>query len=1388
MFHQVVRFALVTFFFSFSLIANAQLEITEIKTVLERDLDKFNLSQLDIDQVLITDNYVSKGMHHAYLKQAIDGIEIYDSYAAIHGKSGQLTFDASGLFSNLENYKVDRRNAISLEESLVKIAGQKAYTYEGDIEILSSEPFRNSKQLATASSLSQSVIQTRLVYYISGKSDLLLGRIVTIDDVNSPDYFEFLVEANTGIIVKELNYTVYCSWESEGNTEHDHKACTKEHTPLPKSSTKENSNNFLAPNQYRVYEQPLASPYDGGQTDVTSPWLLNPAASPNGWHNFNGTDFTHTRGNNVDSYLDNDNTNSPTGGNAARADGGANLEFLYDIDTNGNPANNQEGALVNLFYWCNIIHDVWQIYGFDEASGNFQEENYGAQGNDSDYVQAEAQDGSGTCNANMSTPADGSNPRIQMYLCNGNDGDLDNLVVVHEYAHGISIRLTGGPANSGCLNNQEQMGEGWSDYYGLIMTIEPNDNAEDLRPVGNYLFAQGSNGAGIRSHPYTTDTNENPFTYDDIKTESVPHGVGSVWATMLWDMTWALIDVYGFDSDLYNGTGGNNIAMQLVTEGLKLQPCSPGFVDGRDAILAADVALYGGANQCLIWQAFADRGLGVSASQGSTGSRADGIEAFDMPGSCIVGLEKTADVSVSEPGGNIEYTITATNNTEGTQSGLIISDPLPENTIFVSASDGGSEGGGIVSFPAFDLPLNAAKTVSFIVQVDPNTSADVSDFVDDMESGSSQWNTSNTGNSSFGLTTDESSSGSTSWFASDVTSTSIANLVTAVTLQVSEDSELSFTHFYDTEVTWDGGVVEISQDNGASWTDLEDHFISNGYNSTINNSRPAFSGNSNGFITSTVDLSSFVGPSLIRFQMNCDQAVGGLGWYIDDVLIDNQQLSIPNTAEILVNGVTTYAVLEDPTLIVPDPNVLTIQTSKEDIRCNGESNGKAWVTANSGTGNYTYNWSNGMSTDTIFNLSAGTYGVTVDDGETTKTANVVINEPEVLAITLSSTDAPAGSGGTATVVPTGGTPTYAYNWDNGGTTQTIENLVPGTYSVTVTDNNGCTESGSIIVIDPANCAENLIAVEFMMDQWPEDITLIVRDGANAVVFEKIYTNSTADGELVNEYICVVDDCYEIEITDDFGDGLCENGNIVGYYKITDGVTNQVLFEGCDIGSGITHDLCYPFLSLNVSHIEPSCSGLSDGSIDLTPIGGNPNPTYSYSTGATTQDISGLQAGIYSVTVSDGISEVTESIELYESRGSVYKEDGNDEGTLYYAAVNVCQGDTIRFENILMNEVVNVDQEVPLQDGHIVNGLGAEMITVDGGGNNRIFTVPAGARIEIYNMTIQGGHEPTDGGAILNNGVITMDQVIFKNNTEGTVPKAMTNNGQIRVQGSVIIEE
>ena len=219
------------------------------------------------------------------------------------------------------------------------------------------------------------------------------------------------------------------------------------------------------------------------------------------------------------------------------------------------------------------------------------------------------------------------------------DSDLDAGVIAHEYGHGISNRLTGGPQTVSCLNNAEQMGEGWSDFFGMTLTARASDDALTARGVGTYVSFQPADGAGIRPTAYSTDMSVNPSTYASVADAvniSQPHGIGYVWNTMLWEVYWNLVDRYGFNADFYGdwSTGGNNLTIQLVMDGMKFQPCLPGFVDGRNAILTADVALTGGANQCEIWRGFAKRGLGFGASQGLSSSRADGVAAFDLPASC----------------------------------------------------------------------------------------------------------------------------------------------------------------------------------------------------------------------------------------------------------------------------------------------------------------------------------------------------------------------------------------------------------------------------------------------------------------------------------------------------------------------------------------------------------------------------------------------------------------------------------------------------------------------------------------------------------------------------------------------------------------------------------
>jgi len=213
------------------------------------------------------------------------------------------------------------------------------------------------------------------------------------------------------------------------------------------------------------------------------------------------------------------------------------------------------------------------------------------------------------------------------------DGDFDNGIIAHEYGHGISNRLTGGPANSSCLGNAEQMGEGWSDFFGLWMTTKPGDQGVTPRGIGTYVSYQPTTGGGIRPQRYSTDFNINNQTYAMIGTApyTAVHANGSVWCSTLWDLNWKLIDRYGYNRNLKATTGGNNIALKLVLDGLKLQTCRPGFLDGRDAILKADSIYNNKANTYLIWQVFARRGMGIDAEQGSSNSLTDQVAGYLIP-------------------------------------------------------------------------------------------------------------------------------------------------------------------------------------------------------------------------------------------------------------------------------------------------------------------------------------------------------------------------------------------------------------------------------------------------------------------------------------------------------------------------------------------------------------------------------------------------------------------------------------------------------------------------------------------------------------------------------------------------------------------------------------
>ncbi|QRV88152.1 extracellular metalloproteinase MEP [Ceratobasidium sp. AG-Ba] len=427
--------------------------------------------------------------------------------------------------------------------------------------------------------------------------------------------------------------------------------------------------------QYRVWKWGINDPASGNRTLEVSPH--NKAASPLGWHSIPArndpinshlekdadilVNYTTTIGNNIIAQAN-------WGGGADwkknhRPDGGAELVFDFPYGANPwdegwqkrEPRQYVNASVTQQFYISNMYHDLLYIYGFDEASGNFQQHNFGKNGVEGDAIIVQAQDSAGFNNAYFRALPDGQNGLCRMFLFNlatpFRDGGLDASILIHELSHGLSSRLTGGPSAAGCLSTDQAggMGEGWSDWIGT--TVRSTSTYSDY-PIA--AWATNMEG-GYRHFPYSLNTTLNPLTYDHIRNDDFNevHGIGEIWAEILWVVSNKLIEKHGFADSLFPVSGtnfykqstgsdgvkqlvpknGNTLALQLIVNGMKLQPCNPTFIQARDAIIDADNKLTGGENKCLLWAGFASRGLGVDAKKLERTTRSS-INGFNIPTEC----------------------------------------------------------------------------------------------------------------------------------------------------------------------------------------------------------------------------------------------------------------------------------------------------------------------------------------------------------------------------------------------------------------------------------------------------------------------------------------------------------------------------------------------------------------------------------------------------------------------------------------------------------------------------------------------------------------------------------------------------------------------------------
>ncbi|SHL90831.1 T9SS-dependent M36 family metallopeptidase [Flavobacterium xinjiangense] len=782
--------------FFIPIISFSQSNAETIQRYLNSKTAKLDVSNADVKDWIIESegNSTTTNINNCYVLQRYQGIEVFRALSNFSIKEGQVINLGNRFVANLSQKVNATKPSLSVLDALAKTYLKLDITAIAPFTILEKTgqyKFKISNGLSI-----EEPVSANLVYHLTKENTLKLAWDFTINTVAHNHIWSVRVDALNGEILEKNDLNISCNFDSK-----KHYSSANNILMKPAKATYKQlfsaAPMYAGGGSYNVIPFNYESPNHSARRLISNP--ANATASPYGWHDidgFDGAEFTVTRGNNVWAKEDFLGDNIVVGNGP---DGGAGLVFDFPYGGTGvEAASYISAATTNLFYMNNVMHDIWYQYGFNEASGNFQENNYSRGGKENDFVNADAQDGSmadpqSTNNANFATPVDGGKPRMQMFLWNtgpeikpiivnspqniagsyvakqnsfnpgrvdlpiapnfiqsdlvlyldsvggssdacvapsneaamnkkivvirrgsctfvvkvkaaqnagavaviivnnadgaitmsgadasikipaisvtqavgesliaqmqtqnvnvnlqvenspfvNSDGDFDNGIIAHEYGHGISTRLAGGRNNSSCLQNTDQMGEGWSDWFALMLQIKPGDVGTSKRGIGTFVSMQSTDGLGIRDYPYSTDRAINPMTYaqtnkyqymdkDGVEQTEI-HGTGSVWTTVLWDLTWAYINKYGYDDNKYTGIGGNNKLMRIVLDGIKLMPCSPTFVSARDAIIAADQAITGGKDYCMIWGVFAARGLGVNASAGDGNIGNDQVEDFAAP-------------------------------------------------------------------------------------------------------------------------------------------------------------------------------------------------------------------------------------------------------------------------------------------------------------------------------------------------------------------------------------------------------------------------------------------------------------------------------------------------------------------------------------------------------------------------------------------------------------------------------------------------------------------------------------------------------------------------------------------------------------------------------------
>lgn len=367
--------------------------------------------------------------------------------------------------------------------------------------------------------------------------------------------------------------------------------------------------------------------------------------------------------------------------------------------------------------------------------------------------------------------------------------------------------------------------------------------------------------------------------------------------------------------------------------------------------------------------------------------------------------------------------------------------------------------------------------------------------------------------------------------------------------------------------------------------------------------------------TATIAAPGNLNCNTASLQLNATGSSQGGNFNYTWTTSDGMIMSGGNTLTPLIGAAGTYQLLVTNTnnsctatasvTVVQTPPVTASIGSVVDVSCNGGSNGSASGLAGGGNGVYTYLWSNGATTSFVNGLAAGVYIFTVTDGQNcTATASVTISQPTALHANATATGETSlgANDGTATAAPTGGAPAYTYNWSNGASTAQITGLVPGSYTVSVTDANGCSVVQSVTV-NAFGCTlqSNISSTNISCNGANNGTATVSLTGAaDPVSFT--WSNGNSSQSVMN----LAPGVYTVSVVD---------GNNCP------AVLNTMITEPAAI-------------SPNATVTSETSTGANNGTATANPTGGTGAYTYAWSNGGDTESISNLAPGVYTVSVTD----------------------------------------------------------------------------------------------------------------------------------------------------------